>query len=52
VEVYDRSEDFPGEVIERRLTNISRAEPLAELFDVPQTVTSPPRSPTRDGRDG
>lgn len=35
LEVYDRSEDSQGEVIERRLTNISRAEPPAELFEVP-----------------
>ena len=30
-----RSEDSQGEVIERRLTNVSRAEPPAELFEVP-----------------
>jgi hypothetical protein len=35
LEVASRSEDSQGEVIERQLTNISRAEPPAELFDVP-----------------
>ena len=35
LEVAGRSEDSQGEVIERQLTNIRRAEPPAELFEVP-----------------
>jgi hypothetical protein len=35
LEVSGRTEDSEGEVVERRLTNISRTEPPAELFEVP-----------------
>lgn len=35
LEVSGRTEDSEGEVVERRLTNISRAEPPAGLFEVP-----------------
>lgn len=35
LEVYVRTEDSENDVIEHRLTGISRAEPPAELFEVP-----------------
>lgn len=35
LEVYVRTEDSENDVVEHRLTGISRAEPPAELFEVP-----------------
>jgi hypothetical protein len=42
LEVASRSEESQGEVIERRLTNINRAEPPAELFEVPAQYAMTP----------